>query len=77
MTDNNHIHTKKLKTERLLRWPSVSQRVGICRSHAESLVREGKFPRPIKLSERVSAWVESDISDWIDERISQNKPNKT
>ena len=59
--------------EKLLRWPDVQTRVGICRSHAESLIREGKFPKPIKLSERVSAWVESDVNIWIEQRISAGK----
>ena len=70
----SHQHEKHNITnqpETLLRWPSVAKRVGICRSHAESLIRDGKFPKPIKLSKRVSAWVESDINTWIEERVSK------
>jgi prophage regulatory protein len=32
------------------------------------LIREGNFPRPVRLGQRAVAWRESDISDWIDSR---------
>lgn len=28
-------------------------------------VKAGKFPRPVKLSERVTAWKVSDIREWM------------
>lgn len=61
-------------SERLLRWPEVQARVGICRSHAHALAAEGKFPKPIKLGKgaRASAWSESSISLWINERIAES-----
>ena len=64
------------KSEKLLRWPDVQPRVGICRSHAHDLASRGLFPSPIKLSERCSAWVESDINSWIEERIAQGKSQR-
>ena len=60
--------------ERLLRWRQVQPRVGICRSHVHALVREGKFPAPVKLlGGRASAWVESEINAWINEQIANRK----
>lgn len=32
-------------------------------------VKEGSFPKPIKLSERVTAWRIEEINDWM---VSQN-----
>ena len=61
------------QSEKLLRWPDVQPRVGICRSHAHDLANRGLFPAPIKLSARCSAWVESQIDSWIAERIAQGK----
>ena len=62
------------KPIRILRWPEVKERVGICRSHAHALAGEGKFPKPIKLSERASAWVESEIDEWLRDRIAESRP---
>ncbi len=28
-------------------------------------VKSGQFPRPIKLSERITAWSAQDVRDWI------------
>ncbi len=62
------------KTERFLRWPDVQMRVGICRSHAHNLIKEEKFPAPIKLTGgRASAWLESEIDAWIDARVKENR----
>ncbi|MCY4048918.1 MAG: AlpA family phage regulatory protein [Hyphomicrobiales bacterium] len=60
--------------ERLLRWRHVQPRVGICRSYADLLVGQGKFPAPIKLlGGRASAWVESEINAWVKEQIANRK----
>jgi predicted DNA-binding transcriptional regulator AlpA len=29
------------------------------------LVREKKFPRPVKLTDRVTAWKEHEVMDWL------------
>ena len=82
MTDDNHSTTKlpPYKTlqpiDPLLRWPDVQPLVGICRSHAHQLATAGRFPRPIKLVEngRASAWLESEIREWIEGRIAASRP---
>lgn len=33
-------------------------------------VREGRFPRPIKVSERGRLWVRADIESWLTSRAS-------
>ena len=35
------------------------------RSHLHRLARDGKFPKPIKIGENRSAWLESDVQEWI------------
>lgn len=62
-----------MSTERILRWPEVQQRTGICRSNAHKLISEGRFPSPIKLGERASGWLDSEISKWIEDRISKSR----
>ena len=40
-------------------------------------IREGTFPRPIKWGSRRSAFLESDIDKWVEERIAErNAPAK-
>jgi prophage regulatory protein len=33
-------------------------------------VRSGDFPKPVKLSDRVTAWRVEDVRDWIERRSS-------
>lgn len=65
-------NTTSPSIDRLLRWPDVHLIVGICRSHAHQLAIEGKFPAPVKLVEggRASAWIESEVHDWVQSRIA-------
>lgn len=34
-------------------------------------VREGKFPKPVKLGEAVTAWRARDVEAWLDARAAQ------
>lgn len=56
-------------TETLLRLPDVEARTGLRRSHLYSLAARGEFPKPLKLGDRASAWIEREVSDWINARI--------
>lgn len=58
---------------RLLRFPAVQDRVGLCRSQIYSLIAQHRFPPPIKIGARASAWSEIEVSQWIDERISESR----
>jgi len=53
-------------TERLLRIKQVMQVVPLGRSTIWLKVKQGKFPQPVKLSERCTAWKESEIMSWMD-----------
>ena len=55
----------------LLKMPEVRAKTGLSRSHLYALAQNGEFPKPIKLSERSSAWVESEVEGWIEDRITQ------
>tara|TARA_Y100000815_G_C13314745_1_gene489938 strand:- start:1259 stop:1390 length:132 start_codon:yes stop_codon:yes gene_type:complete len=37
------------------------------------MINESTFPAPVKLGARASAWVESEINDWIESRISASR----
>lgn len=48
-----------------LRFPKVADKTGLSKTHLYRLVQAGKFPKPHKLSERVSVWDEAEIDDWL------------
>ena len=59
------------KPNRIIRWPEVQDQVGLSRSHIHALQHPGLFPMRIKLvpGGRVSGFVESEIEEYIQERI--------
>ncbi|WP_038057197.1 helix-turn-helix transcriptional regulator [Thermodesulfobacterium hydrogeniphilum] len=36
-------------------------------------VKEGRFPKPVKLSRRVSGWLRSDVHAWLEARKEEIK----
>lgn len=49
----------------LLSIKTLTQAVCLGKSTILGKVREGKFPKPIKLGPRCTRWRESDIDEWI------------
>lgn len=49
-----------------LRITEVSQKTGIAKSTIWLWVKENKFPKPIKLSPRITVWDESEVDEWIE-----------
>jgi len=50
---------------RLLRLKQVLSRIPISRSAWYSGIKNGKYPKPVKLGLRISAWREEEIEDVI------------
>ena len=57
----------QLPPESFLKLAEVCRRVSLGRSMIYQMVRDGRFPRPYKLSCAASRWSEREISAWIDE----------
>lgn len=58
------------RTERrILRRPEVEARTGFKRAHIYSLVKDGKFPRPLRLGVRAVGWDSVEIDEWIADRL--------
>ena len=55
---------------RLIKLKEVLTITGLSRSHTYALAQKGLFPQPVKLTERSSAWVQSEVLDWVESRIS-------
>ncbi len=55
---------------RVLRRPEVEARTGLARSTIYARMAERTFPRPVRLGKQSVGWIESDIDEWLDQRIS-------
>jgi len=66
---------KAKASERFLRMNEVQARVGLRQSQIYSLIQQGKFPAQIKLGKKASAWVESEITNWMQKLIKQSRKN--
>lgn len=53
---------------RILRRPQVENLIGLKRSKLYALMREGAFPRPVRLSAGAVGWRETDIAAWLQSR---------
>jgi prophage regulatory protein len=62
---------------RIIRWPKVHDKIGLCRSHVHQLITKGLFPAQIKLTPngRASGWIESEVDAWLAQRIAASRPN--
>ncbi|TKB51819.1 AlpA family transcriptional regulator [Ferrimonas aestuarii] len=56
---------------RLIKLKDVMYTTGLARSTVYKYMNEGNFPKPVSLGERNVAWLESEIQDWILEKIEQ------
>lgn len=59
-----------LEETRLIRLTEVMHLSGLSRSQLYALAKQGQFPKPLKLSERCSAWSEMAVREWIAKRIA-------
>ena len=56
--------------QRALRLRQVVERTGLSKTHIYRLMQRGQFPLPAKLSERVVAWEERTVNNWLAERFA-------
>ena len=62
--------------ETLLRLQEVKKRSGLCRSLIYQMMRTGEFPKSIPIYGRSVGWIESEVENWIQERISMSRSKK-
>ncbi|WP_158944228.1 AlpA family transcriptional regulator [Granulicella sp. S190] len=51
-----------------LRLPAVLRQIALSKSSLYGMISEDLFPKPYRLSERVSAWKKSDVDAWCSTR---------
>ena len=57
----------------MLRIGEVCRRTGLSKSQVHRLTAELGFPRPIKLGKRATAWIEAEVENWLQQRITATR----
>lgn len=58
------------ESQRVLRIRETSYKVGLSKTSVYESVKKGTFPKPLRLSERSSGWLESELNQWLEERAA-------
>ena len=58
------------RMDKFLRIREVQVLSGLSRSQIYSLVAKGEFPRQVKVSEKASAWLLSELEAWMQKRVA-------
>ncbi|HGY2281758.1 TPA: AlpA family transcriptional regulator [Citrobacter braakii] len=58
---------------RLLRLKQVEGKTGLKRSQIYLYMKNGMFPRSIKIGLASVAWLESEIDEWIDQKLTERQ----
>ena len=56
-----------------IRFPEVQRRTGYSKAWIYRLLKENRFPRPVKIGSRSIAFVENEIDEWINQRIAESR----
>jgi len=62
--------------QQILKLPEV---INTTKQSSSSIYRgaaNGTFPKPIKLSERSSGWIASEVEQWLDDRIAASRTSE-
>jgi len=60
---------QRREPHRLIRIKEVLRKVGVSQSTWYEAVKDGRAPRPVKISDHAVGWYEPDIDDLIDARL--------
>lgn len=60
-------------SKKLVRLPEVLTRTGYSKAWIYKLIAQGRFPQSVKIGTRSIAFVESEIDEWIDQRIAESR----
>lgn len=63
--------SEQTTSKQILRLADVIAKTGICKTAIYQKIKENTFPKSIKLGAKSVGWVESEIDQWINQRISE------
>lgn len=61
--------------KKLIRLPIVLALINGSKSWLYQEIADGRFPKPIKVGKRYVAWIEKEVTDWVEQRIRQSRSN--
>ena len=64
---------QQAENQRLIRRKEVEAKTGLGASSLYAMMKKGEFPLCLSLSERRVAWIESEVDQWIADRIATHK----
>jgi len=65
------------RLHRIVRLAELPAHVGLRRTQIDELIKRGRFPRPVKLSERRKGWLEAELIAWQQARIAERDAGDT
>jgi prophage regulatory protein len=57
----------------IIKLPAVIKLSALSSATIYRLIKKGEFPKQIKLSERSSGWLLSEVEQWLEEKINKRK----
>ena len=60
-------------SQSFIRLPEVQRRTGYSKAWIYRLLKEQRFPQSVKIGSRAIAFIESEIDEWIDQRIAESR----
>lgn len=54
----------------MIKLKEVQKKTGLKRSSLYAMIKKGMFPAQVKLGERSVAWIDEEITEWLESRIS-------
>lgn len=72
MTDQK-LGPQTREKDRFVKLRDVVDRLGIARSTLYDMIASGEFPEPIVLRNRLHCWLESDIEEYMSQKIAQRR----
>ena len=72
MSNSEVFATARAEQERLrlIRLPEVRKMVGLSRSEIYRRMALDQFPKPVAIGESARAWVNEEITAWVQQRIA-------
>ncbi|EGR0286982.1 AlpA family transcriptional regulator [Vibrio cholerae] len=56
---------------RFLKLKEVMEKTALSRSAIYRKMNDGEFPQSVSLGDRAVAWVESEVDEWMEERLER------
>ncbi|MCP4988017.1 MAG: AlpA family transcriptional regulator [Colwellia sp.] len=57
---------------KLIKLPEVTKLTTLSKSSIYAFISDGTFPKQISIGSRGSAWLLSDVEEWIDKKVSES-----